>query len=182
MEELGKKIDEVSNNLTQLRLEIWRKYTLFTWQWWVFVGVCIVSLILFFVLIKKKNYLKALAFFGLMYILNRNLDDIATSLDWYDYRMQLEPVIPTFLPSNLFVIPIAFSIIYQRYEGWILFTIFTVVFSAFTAYAALPLAKIAKIYLEKSWNSHLSFISLIIMAIISKLIVDKARRLHERNR
>lgn len=181
MEELGKRIDQVSNQLTQMRLEIWTKYTLFTWQWWTFAALCIIFLILFFVLINKKKYLQAFAYFGLIYVLNKNLDDIATALDWYDYRMQLEPIIPTFLPANLFIIPISLSIIYQHFEKWTSFIISAAVFSAFTAYAALPLAKIYDIYLEKSWNSHLSFISLLIMAAVSKLVIDKFKRLSEKD-
>jgi hypothetical protein len=181
MEELGKKIDEVSNNLTQLRLEIWTKHTLFTWQWWCFVAVCIIALILFFLLINKKSYLQAFAYFGMIYIFNKNLDDIATALDWYDYRMQLEPIIPTFLPANLFVIPISFSIMYIRFETWKSFIISTAALSAFISYLVLPLAKIAHIYLTKTWNVHLSFISLMSICIISKLIVDKARSLNERS-
>lgn len=180
MEELGKKIDEVSNYLTQLRLEIWRKYTLFTWQWWVFVAVCIAALILFFVFVSKEKYLQAIAYLGLIYILNKNLDDVATALDWYDYRMQLEPIIPTFLPANLFVIPITLSIFYQRYEKWVKFLIATAIFSVSTAYIFLPLAKSVGIYLEKHWNAHLSFISLLIMAVICKLIIDKAKELSKR--
>jgi hypothetical protein len=39
MEQLGKRIDEVSNQLVQLRKEIWVKYTLFTWQWWMFAAI-----------------------------------------------------------------------------------------------------------------------------------------------
>jgi hypothetical protein len=182
VEVIGKKIDELSNQLLQLRLEIWTKHTLFTWQWWSFVAVCIISLVLFFVLINKKKYLQTLAFFGLVYIMNKNLDDVATALDWYDYRMQLEPIIPTFLPANLLVIPIGLSLIYQRYEKWTSFIIATLIFSALIAYAALPLAKIAEIYLIKSWSAHKSFASLLIIATIAKLIIDKAKRLDEQYR
>jgi hypothetical protein len=180
MEELGKKIDTMSNELTQLRLEIWRKYTLFTWQWWVFAALCVIFLVLFVILIDRKKYLQAIAYLGVIYILNKNLDDLATAMDWYDYRMQLEPIIPTFLPANLFVIPIAYSVIYQHYEKWKSFFISTVVFSGFVAYVALPLAKLAKIYLEKTWNSHLSFISLLIMASLSKILIDKVKSLYSK--
>lgn len=180
MEELGKKIDEVSNYLVQLRLEIWRKYTFLTWQWWVFVAICITCVILFFIFVDKKKYLQVIAYMGVLYILNRNLDDIATALDWYDYRMQLEPIIPTFLPANLFVVPIVYSLIYQRYEKWGAYIIGTVAFSAFIAYITLPSAKLFKIYVEKLWNVHISFVSLLIMAILSKLLIDKAKVLTER--
>ncbi|MDW8800359.1 hypothetical protein P8V03_04240 [Clostridium sp. A1-XYC3] len=182
MEKLGKEIDKVSNYLLQLRLEIWRKYTLFTWQWWTFVAICIIFLVLFFVMIDKKDYLKAIAYFGIVYILNKNLDDTATALDWYDYRMQLEPIIPTFLPANLFVIPVSLSIVYERCKSWGNFTIITALFAGFVSYGALPLAKVAGIYKTKLWNSHLSFISLFLIATIAKLLIDKAEILYEKGR
>ena len=182
MEELGKKIDDVSNHLIQLRLEIWSSYTLFTWQWWIFVAICIISVIAFIILVDKKKYLQTIAFFGVIYLINKNLDDIATALDWYDYRMQMEPIIPTFLVANIFVIPITYSIFYQRFEKWGAFALAVILFSAFTAYIALPAAKSVSIYVEKSWNGHLSFVSLLVMNILAKLFIDKAKFLSERYR
>ncbi|WP_088104207.1 CBO0543 family protein [Halalkalibacter urbisdiaboli] len=178
MEKLGKEIDKISNQLTDLRWEIWTKHTLFTWQWWMLLGACFLMIILFFVLVKKEKLLPSIAFLGFIYILNKNLDDVATAMDWYDYRMQLEPIIPTMLPANLFIIPIGLSIIYHRFEEWKSFLIVSGFFSAFVSYLALPLMKIANIYLEKAWNAHWSFISLVVMSIISKLVVDRVKSLY----
>jgi hypothetical protein len=126
--------------------------------------------------------LQTFAYFGVVYILNRSFDDYATVFDLYDYRMQLDPLIPTFLPANLFVIPMGLSIIYQRYERWSSFIVSIAIFSAFIAYAALPLARITHIYLIKSWSAHLSFICLITIAVIAKLVIDKAKMLSEKYR
>ncbi|NWQ39447.1 hypothetical protein MLOOGBEN_01895 [Bacillus sp. EB106-08-02-XG196] len=57
MEELGKQIDKLSNQLTDLRMEIWTKHTLFTWQWWMLLIACIIMLVLFIVCIKKEKRL-----------------------------------------------------------------------------------------------------------------------------
>jgi hypothetical protein len=179
MEELGKRIDKLSNQLLDLRMEIWLKYTLFTWQWWMLLIVSLGMLVLFFIIIKKEKFLSAVAFFGLIYILNKNLDDVATALDWYDYRIQLEPIIPTMLPANLFLIPMGLSCVYSRYGKWKSFLIALCIFSAAVSYAALPLMKIVKIYLEKSWNAHWSFLSLVIMAILAKAITDKCKSLYK---
>lgn len=174
MEELGKKIDKVSNHLTDLRLEIWTKYTLFSWQWWMLLGISVAMVVLFFILLKKEKLLQSIAYLGIIYILNKNLDDVATALDWYDYRIQLEPIIPTMLPANLFIIPMALTIIYQRYENWRSFFIALGIFSGFVSYISLPLMKMVDIYLEKAWNAHWSSISLVVMAVISKLVIDRA--------
>jgi hypothetical protein len=182
MEELGKQIDQLSNKLTALRLEIWIKYTLFTWQWWMLVLSCIGIIILFIVLIRKENLLRAFAYLGLVYIFNKNLDDLATALDWYDYRMQLEPIIPTMLPANLFIIPGLLTILYERYVKWKQYLIAIGAFGGFVSYLVLPLMKAVKIYMEKTWNGHLSFLSLILMAVASKFIVDAAVRLQSYKR
>ncbi|MFD2807365.1 hypothetical protein ACFSYB_21245 [Litchfieldia salsa] len=128
-----------------------------------------------FIFIKKENALSAIAYLGLIYIFNKNLDDVATALDWYDYRIQLEPIIPTMLPANLFIIPIGFCILYSRYEQWKYFLIANSIFAALISYATLPLMKMVNIYSEKSWNAHLSFLSLIIISILSKAIVDRLK-------
>lgn len=181
MEELGKQIDELSNKVTSMRWEIWTQYTLFTWQWWMLVFLCIGIVVLFVVMIRKENLLKAFAYFGLVYIFNKNLDDLATAMDWYDYRMQLEPIIPTMLPANLFVIPGVLTILYIRSRSWKRYWIAAGGFSIFVSYVALPLMKVVKIYAEKAWNVHWSFISLVSIAVASKLIVDAAIRLQSRH-
>ncbi|TYR80739.1 hypothetical protein FZC66_10245 [Priestia megaterium] len=181
MEQLGKKIDALSSQLTNLRWEIWLKHTLFTWQWWMLLCVCLVMVFLFFTLVKKEKLLESVAYFGLIYVINKNLDDIATAMNWYDYRMQLEPIIPTMLPANLFIIPLGLSIIYQRSEKWKSFLIAVGVFSVFVSYIALPFMKMVDIYLEKAWNANWSFISLVLMAILSKAVIDRVKLIHKVN-
>ncbi len=172
MEDLGKEIDKLSNQLTDLRIELWREHTLFTWQWWMLVVICFVFLILLIVFVKKEKALSTVAFIGIVYIINKNLDDVATALDWYDYRIQLEPIIPTMLPANLLIIPIGFGVLYARYEAWKSFLVSITIFASLVSFIALPLMKLAEIYIEKNWNSILSFVSLLAITMISKLIID----------
>jgi len=179
MEEIGKKIDAMSNELTDTRYSLWTQYTLFTWQWWMLAVLCVVFLTAFVVLLARGNALKMLAFYGIIYVINRNLDDLATAKDWYDYRMQLEPIIPTMLPANLFVIPMAMSMIYQLFQGWRSFLVASSLFSAASAYGALPFMKQVGIYLPKLWDSSYSFVSLVLMALLTKAIVDWAVRWSE---
>ncbi|MGM0854287.1 MAG: CBO0543 family protein [Bacillota bacterium] len=175
MNELGKKIDKVSNQLTDLRWEIWTKHTLFTWQWWMLVAICILFLTLLFFLVKREKALSTIGYLGIIYILNKNLDDVATAMDWYDYRIQLEPIIPTMLPANLFIIPIGLSVLYQRYERWKSFLISISIFAGIVSYVALPFMKFVNIYIEKAWNANWSFFSLVLMSIISKAIIDRLK-------
>ncbi|TYP71944.1 hypothetical protein BCM02_109223 [Paenibacillus methanolicus] len=172
MEELGKRIDQLSNKLTNMRWEIWTKYTLFTWQWWMLVLACAGMVVLFVVLVRRGNLLKSFAFLGMIYLFNKNLDDVATAMNWYDYRMQLEPIIPTMLPANLFIIPGALTILYERYSDWKSYSIAIGAFAVLVSYMALPLMKQVKIYTDNAWNGHWSLLSLVAMAAISKLVVD----------
>ncbi|MCI3927049.1 hypothetical protein MO973_43445 [Paenibacillus sp. TRM 82003] len=172
MEEKGKEIDKLSNALTALRGELWREHTLFTWQWWLLVGICVAFVAAGIFLLRKKGLLRAFAYYGVLYVLNRNLDDLATALDWYDYRMQLEPVIPTLLPANLFGVPIPLMILYQRLPTWKQFSIGLAVFAGFVSFVALPLMEWTGIYLLKEWNAFWSFLSLFVMGAAAKLIVD----------
>lgn len=183
MEELGKKIDEVSNHLTDLRWEIWLKHSLFTWQWWMLLGMCIIISVLFIIFIKKEKLVQAIAYFGIIFILNKYIDEVATVLDWYDYRIQLQPgIISSMTPANLFIIPMSLSLIYQRFPRWKSFLISLGFFSVCTSYIALPFLKMVDIYLEKTWNANWSFISLILMAVISKFIIDRTELIQIQNK
>ncbi|WP_426446604.1 hypothetical protein ACP26L_22670 [Paenibacillus sp. S-38] len=173
MEAMGKKIDKLSNQLTELRWEIWFQHTLFTWQWWMLVFTCVLSLGALLLLVDKKQSVRMVAYLGIIYILNKNLDDLATALDWYDYRMQLEPIIPTMLPANLFFIPMGLTLVYHYFSSWKRFLIALGAFSFSVSYIALPLMKLAGIYMEKHWNAHLSMLSLLVMAVLAKLLIDR---------
>ncbi|HZG56217.1 hypothetical protein [Paenibacillus sp.] len=177
MEKMGKEIDKLSNELTALRWEFWEKHTLFTWQWWCFLAVCVLFAALAVVLLRRRGLVSAVAYYGAIYVLNKNLDDWATAMDWYDYRMQLEPIIPTMLPANLFAVPIALTILYQRLPRWRGYLAGLAAFSAIVSYAVLPLAEWAGIYLTKEWNAHFSMLSLLAMGAIAKGAVDGLKRL-----
>lgn len=182
MEELGKKIDEVSNHLTKLRWEIWTEHVVFTWKWWLLVFICILFLVLFVVFIKKEMIFQSFSYYGLIYILNRNLDDIATAKDWYDYRIQLEPIISTMLPANLFAVPITLTLIYQKCPRWKDFLLILALISGGIAFLALPMMKDFGFYLTKDWNAFYSFLSLVAMASLSKLTIDQIKKVQEANR
>lgn len=153
---------------------------MFTWQWWLLVALCLLGTLAFVVLIDRRFLVMTVAYLGLIYLLNKNLDDWATAMDWYDYRMQLEPIIPTMLPANLFMVPIFMSLLYSRLRRWTSYLIGLCLFAAAVSYAALPLMKLAGIYLEKAWNPHLSLLTLILMGVLSKWIVDKLSKVQQR--
>lgn len=182
MEKLGKKIDEVSNELLKLRWELWTEHVVYTWKWWLLVLACILFSVLIVIFIKKEMILQSFAYYGLIYILNRNLDDVATALDWYDYRIQLEPIIPTMLPANLFAIPITLTLIYQKCPRWKDFLLILALISGGISFLALPMMKDFGFYLTKHWNAFYSFLSLVVMATLSKFIIDKFVKVQEANR
>jgi hypothetical protein len=180
MEKMGKEIDRLSNELTALRWRFWEEYTLFTWQWWSYVAACVLFVVLAVWLLRRKELVPAIAYYGIAYLLNRNLDDWATMMDWYDYRMQLEPTIPTNEVANIFAVPISLMLLYHRLPTWKSYGIGLLAFAAAVAYGALPMMKLANIYALKEWNSHWSFLSLLVIGTIAKAAVDAFRRLEGR--
>jgi hypothetical protein len=181
VEKLGKKIDKLSNQLTDLRLDIYMEYV-FTWKWWILVMICIIFPIIFFILVRKDRYLQAIAYFGTVYIINKNMDDIATALDWYDYRIQLEPIIGAMLPANLFAIPISLTLIYQYFSKWKFFILAVAIYAASVAFIALPIFKEIGMYLPKDWTLYYSFLSLVVISSLSKFIIDKVKAVQEKAR
>jgi predicted tellurium resistance membrane protein TerC len=141
--------------------------------------MCIAFVVIFFIWMDKKKVIEGIAYFGLIFIINKNLDDIATAMDWYDYRMQLEPIIPTMLPANLFAIPVILTLIYQHNKHWKRFLVVLVLVTATLSYVGLPLMEKAEIYLTKAWNSHYSFISLLFMAVLSKALIQLCEKIQE---
>ena len=132
--------------------------------------------------IRKDKLLQTISYFGIIYIINRNFDDLATVKDWYDYRIQLEPLIPTMLPANLFIIPISLTLIYQKYTNWKEFMIVLLLLSGFISFIALPMMRDFGFYLTKNWNAFYSVLSLLFMATLSKVVVDQLKKIQDRNK
>jgi hypothetical protein len=182
MEELGKEIDKLSNKLTALRWELWTEHVVFTWKWWMLVFLCILFSVIFVLFIRKDNLLQNICYFGIVYVINRNFDDIATVYDWYDYRIQLEPLIPTMLPANLFIIPISLTLIYQKFITWKEFLIALLLYAGFISFIALPMMRDFGFYLIKNWNGFYSLLSLLVIASLTKMLVDLLVKLQLKRR
>ncbi|CAM4487553.1 hypothetical protein [Paenibacillus tarimensis] len=180
MKEMGKEIDRLSNELTRQRWEFWHMYTLFSWQWWSLVALCLLCVVALVLLLKRDKLVQAAAYYGVIYLINKNVDDWATAMDWYDYRMQLEPIIPTMLPANLFAIPTILTLLYYRLPGWKGFALALAAASAVISYIMLPFMEWAQIYVTGKWNAHSSFISLFIMGSLAKWVVDMLQKLQDR--
>ncbi|GAA3333911.1 hypothetical protein GCM10020331_099820 [Ectobacillus funiculus] len=120
--------------------------------------------------------MQTIAYFGIIFILNKYIDEIATALDWYDYRIQVQPgIIPSMLVANLFHysngIKYHLSAIFKMETFLIALGLF---FDFFTSYIALFFSQNSgHLFRKKAWNAHWSCISLVVMGVIAKIVIDR---------
>lgn len=159
-----------------LQHELWFHHSLFSWQWWMLIGICAVTVILFIVLVQRDRLMEAIAYYATITLLNHYLYLAASAFNWYSYPIQVIPYVQAMETLNLIVIPMVLTLLYQHFAKWGAYITGTILFSALTAYIALPLMRTFHIYAPKQWNAHLSFISLLLLAAVAKAFVDWAKK------
>ncbi|WP_163538481.1 CBO0543 family protein [Gracilibacillus sp. YIM 98692] len=114
--EAVKKIDDVYKDLVktdQKYMDIWFEYVFLSWQWWGCVIFSIFPWILWWKFRKKESTHRLLygAFF--IMLISMFLDAFGTELGYWDYRYEPLPFLPSFVPWDLSLLPIAFLVFVQ---------------------------------------------------------------------
>ncbi|HJV44869.1 MAG TPA: hypothetical protein VJ824_03990, partial [Bacillota bacterium] len=86
------EIIRLREQLQQKDLLYWKNESVFTWQWWLLVGMATIPLIIWWKLVDKKRAYE-IAFYGCMInIAALILDNVGTTLQWWVYPIKLEPL------------------------------------------------------------------------------------------
>jgi hypothetical protein len=174
MEKALKQLSELQIKLTNGSLEYWKEFVWGTWQFWSLVIITILAFFVWWKLVDKNRLVQIILFGSLMHSLSIYLDAYGTQYILWEYKYQIFPAIPTAFNLNASIIPIVFMLIYQYSSTWKRYIIFLVSVAFVSAYPMQYFLKWINYYEDsKWWNSHWSFITLIIMGVLVKFLVDK---------
>jgi len=109
---------EMTRQLTQAQIDFWRHKTLFTWQWWFLVVLLIIPLIAWYKFADKKRLLQLILFFLLVMVMSITFDELFTILALRIYPHKFIPVLPRLTSVDYTIIPILFTLAYQRFVTW----------------------------------------------------------------
>jgi hypothetical protein len=146
--------DQVINQIEGLihkKIEIWYEQVLFSGLWWMGVGLSIIPWILWFIF-RKKDSTDRLLYPG-FYVMSISLilDVLGDQLGLWHYRFNVIPVLPTYFPWDVTLMPVAILFLLQvkpNISPWIK----AVVFALLTSYLAEPFFNWLEVYEPIKWK------------------------------
>jgi hypothetical protein len=130
--------------------DIWKNHILFTWQWWMQLGLMI-GTGLFWLVIRKKQSTARVVFSGLFVLLIASgLDFIGNSYGLWFYPIKLVPLAPPFIPWNLmFAIEV---MVLLEYKPGFSPVLKAMIISLFNTFVMEPLTVRLGLYVPVKWN------------------------------
>ncbi|WP_408010223.1 CBO0543 family protein [Pseudalkalibacillus sp. A8] len=115
-EKVAVEIDKIYKKLALVNEEdrqIWFEYELLSWQWFLAFLLSILPWLIWLKFRKKESTNRLLS--GAFYIIaiSMLLDSFGTELGFWDYRYEVVPFLPSFIPWDLSFLPVIFMFLLQ---------------------------------------------------------------------
>lgn len=171
--EMHKGLD-IINHGYRIRMEIWEQEILFSWRWWFGVGITLFAWILW-LFIHKRDSSDRLLYSGMFVAcISIALDAIGMQLKAWHYLYPVVPVIPSYLPYDLAIMPVTVMIIIQV-KPYIKPIYKAIFFALLAAFVGEPFFKWIKIYDPINWKYIYSIPFYLIIYLIADML---SRRTH----
>jgi hypothetical protein len=167
------KVNRLEVKAFRLDLEGWLKTELFTWNWWILVAFFIFPWILWAFLADKNKLMETTLFGTLVIILTTYLDAAGIDLEFWRYPVQLIPLTPRAVSFDMSMVPIAFMLLHQYFEGWKPFTIALVITAAIYAFIGEPLSIWLGLVQYINWEYIYSFFYYVVIGLLIRWLILK---------
>jgi hypothetical protein len=153
-EKIIELIDKNQNGIEHLidkKIQIWTDYVLFSGLWWMGVGLSIIPWIIWFV-IRKRDSTDRLLYIAFYVMAIAVVSDIlGDQFGLWHYRYHVIPVIPTYFPWDITLIPVTMITLIQikpNMNPWFK----AVFFSLLASYLAEPFFDWLGVYEPDNWR------------------------------
>lgn len=169
----NEQLVQLTQALTQARIEYWLSYNLFTWQWWFLAALLIVPWLIFYYAADRRK-LPELWLFGLLihFIIIR-LDTLGVETGYWTYPYKVQPFFPfvSFFDSS--PLPVIYMLEYQHFPGWRKFIGISVLTAGVFAFICEPVLVAMGLYVPLGWQHIYSFPIYILMPWVIKAVVER---------
>ncbi|WP_417897822.1 CBO0543 family protein [Bacillus haimaensis] len=168
----ARKVYQLLEKSSDLHIEAWADYVVFTWRWWLLLGLTLIPWIIWLVY-RKKESTHRLLFVGFFTIfISLWLDSMGTQLGWWYYKYELIPFTPSFKPWDFSLLPVT-TMFFLQFKPSINPFIKGLVYAAIIAFIAEPLFLWLGYYVYPNWEYIYSFFIYFIIYLISHFIVTR---------
>lgn len=167
------EILDAQKHFHELQWDHWLRYELFTYQWWMLLGVLIIPWLIWWRLVDKARTGIILAYgLYIMFVVNV-MDTIGINYQLWIYPIKLTPIIPLAISLDWSMLPIIHMLIYQYFPRWKTFIIVEIIFAALLAFVGEPFAEWLGIYLVLHWHHFWSFPIYVLKTVIGKWLIER---------
>ncbi|MDQ0337903.1 magnesium-transporting ATPase (P-type) [Caldalkalibacillus uzonensis] len=130
---------------------IWGEHIIFRWEWWLALALTILPWLIWYIW-RKKESTDRLLYAGFFVILVSSwLDFLGTTLGIWRYHIDVIPTIPSFIPWDFSLLPVAAMLVIQvkpQLHPWLK----ALLFAGLAAYIGEPLFDWLGHYHPKEWK------------------------------
>jgi hypothetical protein len=141
-------------------------------QWWLLLVFLIVPWLIWLKVVDKSRKLEIVAVGLLIAIVTMQLDWVGYYLGFWDYPIQLLPLMPEAFAFDLSMIPVAFMLLYQYCKTWKSYSIGLVCLSLVYSFIGEPFCNWISVVVYIKWKYIYSTMYYIVVGIIVKAVVQ----------
>lgn len=166
------QIQKIKEQANKMETEYWLNQDLFSWQWWfiVIINFLFIALLILFI-DKQRIQLITIAFLTSV-ILIGIINELGVFYGWWSYPHQFITALKTMNAVDFLTVPVIITLFYQKFGKWKIYLIITTIIFLIISFVGIPIFVYFDFYRLHNWNYFYSFLSLIVVAILVKLITD----------
>jgi hypothetical protein len=149
-------------------------------QWWLLLAFIIVPWLIWVKVVDKKK-LEIVVVGLFVAIVTKLLDLVGYNLNFWDYPIQLIPIVPEAFAFDLSMIPVAFMLLYQYFKTWKSYCIGLICMSVVYAFIGEPFCNWIMVVIYIKWKYIYSFVYYIVIGLSVRAIVENFKGRHTGN-
>jgi hypothetical protein len=173
-------VQQVLHYWAVVKLQYWMDHVFLSWQWWLLVALLILPWIVWWKVIDKSRLLELFLVAFFVFLIAFIFDEMGTEIGLWEYRYRTTPFMHVFIPYNFTVLPVTYSLMYQRFSTWKSYIKGFVVLSFLFSFVAEPTLEWINIYEPYEWEHIYSFPGYIILALFVRFVVRKILCIHNK--
>lgn len=168
-------IIELKKLLEQVNSDYWLTHTFLNWEWWLLLVLTIIPWLVIWKVMDKERTYEILTYGFLLASLTMIVDNIGSSLVWWDYPNQLDPVSLPLFPADVSIVPCAMMVVYQYFKTWRSYVVAMLGLALFAAYIGEEIFILMDFYTRISFKAYHTVIFFMVAGILGKWFVEKVR-------
>jgi hypothetical protein len=173
----NQKLDTSEQSHLEIHYQLydhWLKEILWTWQWWLGVGLSIIPWVLWWKFHREENTYRLLGAGFFVMIVALSLDAIGIQLGLWSYHYEVLPFIPAYLPWDLVIMPVVILSLIEIKPS-VSALLKAMIFGLGTSFVGESITRWLDLYEPNHWNTLYSLPIYIVIYLIAHWLTLQER-------